>query len=131
MADWGRTFGAALPQGAVVALHGELGAGKTTLVRAIAEGLGVIDLAEVTSPTYALVHEYHAANGVVVHADLYRLRRADELDELGWEELLAGARAALVEWPERANGRLPANTRHLALSHLTADPARRRLEQRG
>ncbi len=131
MAEWGRAFGAALPHGAVVALHGELGAGKTTLVRAIAAGLGVLDLAEVTSPTYALVHEYRAANGVVVHADLYRLRRADELDELGWEELLAGARAALVEWPERADGRLPVTTRHLALSHLPTDPERRRLEQRG
>jgi tRNA A37 threonylcarbamoyladenosine biosynthesis protein TsaE len=66
----------------------------------------------------------------VVHADLYRLRRVDELDELGWEELLAGARAALVEWPERAERRLPGGVVHLSLAHLPGDPSRRRIERR-
>lgn len=129
LADWGRAFGASLARGAVVALHGELGAGKTTLVRAIAEGLGVVDGSEVTSPTYALIHEYRAEDGVVVHADLYRLRRAEELEELGWDDLLASARAVLVEWPERAGDRLPASAVHLALAHIPGDPSRRRIER--
>lgn len=118
MAEWGRALGAALPRGAVLALHGDLGAGKTTLVRAIADGLGVHHAAEVTSPTYAVVHEYETAQGAVVHADLYRLRRPAELDELGWEELVAHARAVVVEWPEQGGDRLPPHTVHLRLSHV-------------
>ncbi len=118
MAAWGRQLGAAWPLGTVLALHGDLGAGKTTLVRALADGLGVRDAAEVTSPTYAVVHEYDTALGPVVHADLYRIRRSAELDELGWEELLTRARAVLVEWPEHGGERLPRHAVHLALSHV-------------
>jgi len=118
MADWGRAIGAACPTGTVLALHGDLGAGKTTLVRAIAGGLGVSDVSAVTSPTYAVVHEYDTAHGAVVHADLYRVRRPTELDELGWEELLARARAVLVEWPEHGDDRMPPDTVHLALAHV-------------
>jgi tRNA threonylcarbamoyl adenosine modification protein YjeE len=115
-------FAARLPLGTVVALHGELGAGKTTFVRACASALGVAE-AEVTSPTFAIVHEYAAPDGPVLHADLYRLRHADELDALGWDDLLAGARAAFVEWPERAGDRLPVATWHVVMSHVPQQPA--------
>jgi tRNA threonylcarbamoyl adenosine modification protein YjeE len=117
-----------LPIGAVVAFHGDLGAGKTTFVRAMAEAFGVA-AAEVTSPTFALVHEYASPGGSVVHADLYRLRRPEELDAIGWDELLAGARASLVEWPDRGAERLPRDTWHLALDHVAGNAGVRTLSR--
>jgi len=130
MAEWGQALGAAWPVGGVLALHGDLGAGKTTLVRAIAHGLGVQDAGDVTSPTYAVVHEFDTRLGPIVHADLYRVRRPEELDELGWEELVARARAVLVEWPDRAGNRLPPRTVHLALDHVPGLSAVRSLRWR-
>jgi tRNA threonylcarbamoyladenosine biosynthesis protein TsaE len=75
---WGKALGAVLPRPAIVTFAGDLGAGKTTLVRAICAGLGVSDLAAVTSPTFALIQEYAAPRGPVVHVDLYRLRSVKE-----------------------------------------------------
>lgn len=86
----------------MITLAGDLGAGKTTLVRAICEGLAVADVSAVTSPTFALIQEYAAPRGTIVHADLYRLKSSAELDALGWDEILATADVLLVEWPERA-----------------------------
>lgn len=124
---WGRLLGAALPRPSVVTLKGELGAGKTTLVRAICTGAGVTDVASVTSPTFALVHQYDAAGGPVVHADLYRLRSASELDALGWDEIVTTAPLLLIEWPERAAASLPTDTIEITLSHDNANPDRRLL----
>jgi tRNA threonylcarbamoyl adenosine modification protein YjeE len=128
--QWGRQLGAALPRPAVVALSGDLGAGKTTLVRAICAGLGVADLAAVTSPTFALVQQYDAPAGPVVHADLYRLRSPAELDALGWDELVAEAPVLLVEWPAVARDTLPADAIAIALAHDEARPDRRVLAVR-
>jgi len=106
MEAWGQRFGRAARLPLVVTLAGELGAGKTTLAQAICRGFGVTD--EVTSPTYALVHEYAAPNGRVFHLDLYRLKHEDELTNLGWDDLLTADDALmLIEWPERAGTRLP------------------------
>ena len=98
----------------VLALSGELGAGKTTLAQGICRGFGVV--APVTSPTFALVHEYDAPRGTVLHLDLYRLESAAALDSIGLDELLAREALVIVEWPERAAGRLPASTRWIQLS---------------
>ena len=105
---WGEAFGRAAMPPLVVTLAGELGAGKTTLAQAICRGFGVTD--EVTSPTYALVHEYRARAGRVFHLDLYRLKSPDELTNIGWDDVLSAHDAlVLIEWPERAGALLPAN----------------------
>lgn len=95
----GRALGQALPAGAHLALVGEMGAGKTTLCRSIAEGMGVADLDSVTSPTYALVHSYPGTHGTLNHLDLYRLADLDAAMDLGLDEVLAdGEAVAVVEW---------------------------------
>lgn len=124
---WGRLLGAALPRPAVVALEGELGAGKTALARAICAGAGVTDLTAVTSPTFSLVQQYDAPRGLIVHADLYRLRGAAELDALGWDEIVDGAALLLIEWPQRAAATLPRDTISIVLSHDSTNPDRRLL----
>lgn len=120
---WGEAFGRSARAPLVVTLAGDLGAGKTTLAQAICRGYGVADA--VTSPTYALVHEYASARGPVYHLDLYRLEQPRELDALGWDEIVAGDALVLVEWPTRAGDRLPAGVVTLDLEQLPADPARR------
>jgi tRNA threonylcarbamoyladenosine biosynthesis protein TsaE len=95
-----RAFAAGLRAGDVVLLEGALGAGKTSFVRGLAAGLG-IDPAEVTSPTFTLLHEYRGGRLTLYHADLYRLERA-EAGELGLEETADGVLA--VEWPARLTG---------------------------
>ncbi len=120
-------MGAALPRPAVVTLAGDLGAGKTTLARALCAGLGVQNLDAVTSPTFSLVQQYDSPPGTVVHVDLYRLRSDAELDALGWDELVAAASVLLVEWPERAMLRLPSMIIGITLTHDPSDPQRRLL----
>jgi tRNA threonylcarbamoyladenosine biosynthesis protein TsaE len=91
--------------GAVLYLQGELGAGKTTCVRSLLRALGVTGL--VRSPTYTLVETYPLADLTCVHADLYRLRAALEVEELGLRDLAGPGYLLLVEWPERGAGALP------------------------
>ncbi|HTR79499.1 MAG TPA: tRNA (adenosine(37)-N6)-threonylcarbamoyltransferase complex ATPase subunit type 1 TsaE [Gemmatimonadaceae bacterium] len=123
LVSWGQRLGQAAAVGLTIAISGELGAGKTTLVRAICLGYGVRD--EVTSPSFALIHEYQSARSPVFHLDLFRLRGADELTNLGWDELFDGEALVLVEWPERAAGRLPAGHVTIELEHVSGDPTRR------
>jgi len=120
---WGERFGRAVRPPLVVTLAGELGAGKTTLAQAICRGFGVTD--EVTSPTYALVHEYRSRAGRVFHLDLYRLKHPDELTNIGWDDLLAADDAlVLVEWPERAGSHLPPHV-PIDLEYAPGDDRRR------
>lgn len=88
-----------LEAGAIVLISGDLGSGKTTFVRGLAEGLG-LEAGEVTSPTFTLVHEYRGGRLPLVHVDLYRLDRVD-LDEVGLDPELAARGVVAVEWAER------------------------------
>jgi tRNA threonylcarbamoyladenosine biosynthesis protein TsaE len=119
----GRRLGGLLFPGAVVALVGPLGAGKTHLVRAVAEGLGVGDGRVVTSPTFVLLQEY-PARLPVYHFDAYRLRGEVEFAELGAEEYLSGDGVCLVEWADRVSGCLPPDHLRITLD-VTGETSRR------
>jgi len=112
-----QTFGLRLSErlfpGAVVALIGELGAGKTQLARAIAEGLGVADSRVVTSPTFVLIQEYQGRLPIY-HFDAYRLGAEGEFADLGVDEYFEGGGVCLIEWADRVPGCLP--TDHLRVT---------------
>ncbi len=103
-----------LPAGAVVALVGPLGAGKTTFAREFALARGAAVAA--TSPTYTLAHRYPTPHGDVWHLDCYRLRDPEEARDLDWETLATG-NALLVEWPERAGAWMPVPHCTVTLDH--------------
>ncbi|MEO6447431.1 MAG: tRNA (adenosine(37)-N6)-threonylcarbamoyltransferase complex ATPase subunit type 1 TsaE [Gemmatimonadaceae bacterium] len=128
LVGWGEAFGRAATAPRVVALEGDLGAGKTTLVQAIARGYGVEE--PVTSPTFALVHEYHAARSPVLHLDLYRLQGEADLLHLGWSDIIDREALVLIEWPDRAGAALPRDVTRIALAHLPGDAERRLLTVR-
>jgi tRNA threonylcarbamoyladenosine biosynthesis protein TsaE len=105
-AAFGRRLGTLLFPGAVVALVGEMGAGKTHLARAVAEGLGVPDGRVVTSPTFVLVQEYQGRLPIV-HIDAYRLRGEVEFADLGAEEFFQSGAVCIIEWADKVNSLLP------------------------
>jgi tRNA threonylcarbamoyladenosine biosynthesis protein TsaE len=111
----------------VIALSGELGTGKTTLVRGFLGALGVAG--PVRSPTYTLLEEYVAGTLRVAHLDLYRVRSGKEIEELGVRELLDADRVLLIEWPERGEGALPPTDLAITLEFEAAG-RRIRLEAR-
>lgn len=112
----GAALGRVVRAGDVVALCGDLGAGKTTFVRGLALGADA-DAADVASPTFALVNEY-AGRVVIAHLDLYRLERERELDDIGFDELLDRPEvAAVIEWADRFAHRLPRDHLRVELAH--------------
>ncbi len=120
----GRALGASLAAGDLVLLSGELGAGKTFLVRAALRALGVPGDERVTSPTFAIVHE-HEARLRVAHADLYRLEDASELGPLGLREARAEGAALLVEWGLPYASELGGGALELELRLAPAEPGQR------
>jgi tRNA threonylcarbamoyladenosine biosynthesis protein TsaE len=124
----GRRIATQLRPGDVVLLHGDLGAGKTTMVQGIGMALGTRERAQ--SPTFSLVVDTPLPDGTVLrHIDLYRLEGLEELDALGFEDLTNDDRAiTLIEWPERAVGMLP--EAYLLVELDTAGPDRRRISVR-
>ncbi len=102
---FGRALGEALHTGSIVLLIGDLGAGKTALVRGMAAGLGV-DAREVSSPTFTLIQQYHG-RVTLYHVDLYRLAGGADVDDLGLEEL-AESGAVAIEWAEKMPRPVPA-----------------------
>ena len=125
LSDWGARLGRQIVPPLVITLDGDLGAGKTTLAKAICAGYGVTE--EVTSPTFALVHVYDAPRSAVYHVDLYRLESPRDLQNIGWDDLVQADALLIVEWPERAGELLPAAHVPVQLRHIAGDPNRRML----
>lgn len=123
--SWGERLGRAASAPLVIAISGEMGAGKTTLAQAICRGAGVRDF--VTSPTFALVQRYEGARAPVYHIDLYRLQSPRDLTNLAWDDVLRDDALVLIEWPERAEGHVPDDALHIEIEHHPTDPARRLL----
>ena len=100
--ELGRRLATELKPPKLVLLHGDLGAGKTTMVKGIAEAFEAASQDDVTSPTFTLIHEYRGPEVSVYHIDLYRIETARELDTLGLDELIADERnVVLIEWGEK------------------------------
>ncbi len=93
----GERFGKVVPDGTVIAMYGDLGAGKTAFVRGMARGMGITE--RVSSPTFTIVNEY-LGDRTLIHFDMYRLGSADELFDIGWEDYIARGAVCAVEWSE-------------------------------
>lgn len=123
----GADLAVCLRDGDVVLLRGELGSGKTTLVRGAARALGVVD--PVTSPTFSIGHRYRASNVTVSHLDLYRLAGLEQEDPALLADYLGPGRIAFVEWPQDDDEELSGARLRVTLTHGGAD--RRRIEVDG
>lgn len=116
----GKVFAQALIGGDIVALHGELGSGKTTFTQGLAAGLGVKD--RIISPTFVVVRSHiFNKNGAkqLFHIDLYRVEKVDDLKEIGIEEMLNDESIVIIEWPEKMEGLLPEKTKHVFFRYKT------------
>ena len=100
--------------GETIALHGDLGAGKTCFTQGLAHALGIT--APITSPTYAIIHEYPSGRLPLIHMDLYRLHGPDDLIALDYEDYLEGNSICVIEWPSRAADLLPEDTLHITIT---------------
>jgi tRNA threonylcarbamoyladenosine biosynthesis protein TsaE len=115
---FGKKVGRLLKAGDVVALKGDLGAGKTTWVKGAAKGLDVSSRSEVASPTFVVIHEYQGRE-MIFHLDWYRLKKVEGADRDFAEECFAGKAVTFVEWPERGKRLLPAQTLWLEFAHVS------------
>jgi tRNA threonylcarbamoyladenosine biosynthesis protein TsaE len=99
--ELGRRLAAELKPGTIVLLRGDLGAGKTTMVKGIAEGFQAAKAEDVTSPTFTLIHEYRGPQVTLFHIDLYRIDTQRELDTLALDDLMTSQSILLIEWGEK------------------------------
>ena len=101
-----RQFIDCMPAGKVFAFYGKMGAGKTTFIKAICEEMGVDDV--ITSPTFAIVNEYETAEAeTIYHFDFYRIKKLDEVYDMGYEEYFYSGNLCFIEWPELIEDLLP------------------------
>lgn len=126
--ELGRRMAADLEPGTVAAFYGDLGAGKTHLIKGICSGMGVPEH-EVTSPTFTLIQEYRSGRLPLFHFDAYRIKNEDEFFELGYDEYFYGEGICLIEWPERVASLLPPHALKIRLVHQ--GPSTRLIEKIG
>lgn len=119
----GREIGRELTPPALILLFGDLGAGKTTLTKGIASGMGAAREDDVTSPTFTLVHKYDGKSRVY-HVDLYRITDSHDLETLGLEDIFNEAAVVLVEWPDRLSIRTDWPVIRIQLEHVSDDTRR-------
>lgn len=130
MHQLGRELASELDTGDVVLLHGDLGAGKTTLTQGVADGLGI--QGPVQSPTFTLVREHDGTTMRLYHLDLYRLNDPDELEDIGYEVFINPPDGvSLIEWPERADTWLPERFLLIHIEHLGGDRRSVEITQHG
>ena len=111
----GASIAEGLKPGAVIALTGDLGAGKTTLTKAVARALGVTET--LTSPTFTIVQEYESGRMPVYHFDVYRVHGEDDLFELGFDDYLHGKGVCLIEWADLIEDLLPEGAMRIKLEY--------------
>jgi tRNA threonylcarbamoyladenosine biosynthesis protein TsaE len=122
--ELGRQLAAELKPGGLVLLRGDLGAGKTTLVKGIAEGFNAADAEAVTSPTFTLIHEYRGPELTLYHIDLYRIDTQRELDTLALDDLMEPNTILLIEWGEKFERFARERDFEIAIEHSGADERR-------
>jgi tRNA threonylcarbamoyladenosine biosynthesis protein TsaE len=118
--EFGKKIGSVLKDKDIVLFYGELGSGKTQLIKGICSALGVLEV--VNSPTFIIVNEYISSNNInIYHFDLYRLKSTDEVIEIGLNDYLQNRGIILVEWPELIEDILSANVKKVYLSHVNEE----------
>ena len=113
-----REFIAAMGDNTVFALYGKMGAGKTTFIKALCQELGVEDV--VTSPTFAVINEYRSdiAGELIYHFDFYRIKKLEEVYDMGYEDYFYSGALCFIEWPELVEELLPGNTINVTIEEL-------------
>jgi tRNA threonylcarbamoyladenosine biosynthesis protein TsaE len=119
--DLGRRLAAELKPGTIVLLRGDLGAGKTTMVKGIAEGFEAAKAEDVTSPTFTLIHEYRGPTVTLYHIDLYRIDTQRELDTLALDDLMSPNSILLIEWGEKFERFAKERDVEIAIKHKGGD----------
>src|SRR5262244_2406075 len=117
----GKQLAAHLKAGTIVLLRGDLGAGKTTLIKGIAEGFASARAEDVTSPTFTLIHEYRGTKVTLYHIDLYRIDTQRELDTLALDDLMTAQSILLIEWGEKFDRFARERDAEIAIEHRGGD----------
>jgi len=105
MGEAAREFISKMGEAKVFAFYGKMGAGKTTFIKAVCEELGVSDV--ITSPTFAIINEYEATSGTIYHFDFYRIKKLEEVYDMGYEDYFYSGALCFIEWPELIEEVLP------------------------
>ena len=126
-----REFIAAMGDNTVFALYGKMGAGKTTFVKALCQELGVEDV--VTSPTFAVINEYRSdiAGELIYHSDFYRIKKLEEVYDMGYEDYFYSGALCFIEWPELVEELLPGNTVKVTIEELEDGSRKLTMENQG